>query len=320
MAIKMLRVTVVAAFLPVFWICVLPGQVLAQFPKIDALSGTGDTGSQPAYVVEEPAWLTRSENDRPVLGAIGRFFTEGEWYFSVGASREQWAPTNIRISQPSQGNNFTVYSVRANDDPSWDNTFGGQYNLRLGRFVDAANTWAVEVNFDHTKYTSVLDQTARISGTIAGKTTDANYQLSNQFFSYNLHNGANHLMFNLVKRVPLIGETNEPFSVAAIGKVGVGMMLPHPENVIMGQYSDVGLKTLNNAIGVHNGWWQLDGWTTGIEVGLRVNLTRHVYLELTDKVAFAQLGGVTVYQGSASHNLWMNEVILSLGFTWGGGR
>ncbi len=320
MAIKVLRVPVLAAFLPIFWICVLPDQVLAQFPRIEGLSQANATGGQGDYVLEEPAWLTRSAPDESWCSAILRCLCDAQWYFSVGASRENWAPTNIHISQPSLGNNFTVYHVRADDDPSWDNTFGGQYNLRLGAFFDESRTWGVELNFDHTKYTSIIGQTAQVTGTIAGKPVNANYQLTQQFFSYDLHNGANHLMVNLVKRLPLIGELDEPFSVAAIGKVGVGVMLPHPENTIMGEYDDVGQKVLNNLIGVHQGWWQLDGFTTGIEVGLRANLTRHIYIEITDKVAYAQLGDVSVYQGTASHNLWMNEIILSLGITFGGGR
>ena len=309
-----------AAFLPFFWICVVLTQVFAQLSCIEALSGTNENGCPCICCAEERPGLSPCVFDETCSNGFLRFIREGEWYFSFGASRESWGRTNIHVSQPSQGNNFTVYNVRAVDDPSWSSLFGGQYNIRIGTFFDESRTLGVELNFDHTKYTSVIGQTARISGTIAGKPTDANYQLTDRFFSYDLHNGANHLMLNLVKRIPLIGELNEPFSVAGIAKAGVGLMAPHPENVIMGNYSNVGGKEFDNLIGIHRGWWQLDGWTTGIEVGLRVSLTSHVYLELTDKVAFAQLDDVSVYQGTASHNLWMNEVILSLGFTFGGGR
>ena len=103
---------------------------------------------------------------------------------------------------------------------------------------------------------------------------DGNYQLNDSFFSYALHNGANHVMFNLARFVPLIGEPNDSFSVAAVGKIGIGPMLPHAENEIMGQNVDVGQKDLNNLVGIHNGWWQLNGWTTGVEAGFRVNLTK----------------------------------------------
>ena len=97
-------------------------------------------------------------------------------------------------------------------------------------------------------------------------------------------------------------------------------MLPHAENVIMGHPVDVGPKSLGNLVGTNRGWWQINGWTTGVEGGFRINLWNPLYLEITDKVVFAQLADVPVYQGTARHNLWMNEIILSVGITFGGGR
>lgn len=319
MTMNFARRPLVAALLAILWLGILSGKVSAQLPRIEAIADNHSVCQCVCVLEEQP--------DRPIYvldetesSALVRFFRDAEWYFSWGYSREWWARTNIHVSQPFQGNNFTIYNLRGNDDPSWGSVFSSQYNIRLGRFIDDARTLAVEFNMDHTKYTSVIGQTARVAGSVAGKPTDANYLLDSQFFTYNLHNGANHIMFNLVKRVPLIGEPNERFSVAAIGKVGVGFLAPHPENIIMGQLSDVGKKDFNNMIGVHQGWWRVDGWTTGIEAGFRVGLTSRLYFEITDKVAFARLGDVPVYQGTASHNLWMNEVILSVGITLGGRR
>ena len=188
----------------------------------------------------------------------------------------------------------------------------------MGRFIDEARTVAVELNFDHSKYSSVIGQNARVAGVVAGKPVDASFRLDDQTFRYNLHNGANHLMVNLVKRVPLIGEPNECWSVAAIGKIGVGAMVPHAENTIFGNPNNVGPKDFNNAIGLNRGWWQVNGWTTGVEGGFRMMISKSLYLELTDKVAFAQLYDVPVFQGTARHHLWMNEVILSVGISFGG--
>ncbi|HEX3872158.1 MAG TPA: hypothetical protein VHV77_17055, partial [Pirellulales bacterium] len=73
-------------------------------------------------------------------------------------------------------------------------------------------------------------------------------------------------------------------------------------------------------IGTNSGWWRLDGWTTGIEAGFRMVLWMPFYLEFTDKVAYSSLSNVPVYQGTASHDLLMNELILSLGMTYDGVR
>jgi hypothetical protein len=320
MHINLLREPMAAAFLPLFWLCVLPGNASAQLPRIDAIAGTSDPISECICTWEERPLLAPSVCDESCGSAFLRFFREGEWYFSWGYSRESWANTNIHVSQPSQASNFTVYNVRATDDPSFGSLFSAQYNIRIGRFIDEARTVAVELNMDHTKYTSVTGQTARIAGTVNGKPIDANVRLDESVFSYNLHNGANHVMLNLVKRVPLIGRINESFSVAGIAKFGVGVLVPHSENIIFGQINDVGKKEIGNLMGIHRGWWQLDGFTTGVEAGFRIVLVKPVYLEITDKIAFAQLGDVPVFQGTARHNLWMNEVILSVGITFGGGR
>jgi hypothetical protein len=157
-----------------------------------------------------------------------------------------------------------------------------------------------------------------VTGLVNGVPTSANRTLTSQFFSEELHNGANHVMVNGVYRLPLIGRTNESFSVAAIAKAGVGIMVPHTSDTILGQSVDVGKKELSNFFGFHHGWWQFGGLTTGAELGLRVALLKPVYLELTDKVAYANLWDLPAYQGTLQHSLLVNVVVLSLGFTFDG--
>lgn len=313
------RGLVVASLFAVVGIAALPGETLAQLPRLEAISQGSDTGIQDLPGVQaQPETIIILEDYSS--GPLRRFFTEGEWYFSWGASREWWGRSDFHISQPALNSRFSIYDVKGIDDPRWSSFFGGQYNVRLGRFIDADRTLAVELNFDHTKYETVVGQAARATGTIAGKPVDSSFNIGDGFFRYQLHNGANHFMVNLVKRVPLIGETNESFSVAAIGKVGAGIMLPHTENLLFGFVNNVGPKSWGNAVGFNRGWWQVNGWTAGVEAGFRVVLWAPFYLEFTDKIAFAHLENVPVYQGTARHNLWMNEVVVSVGITFGGGR
>lgn len=282
--------------------------------------------SSPAIVLADslPGAPLDSASAPSASSPFARFFTEGEWYFSWGYNTETWAPADIHVSQPSLGNDFTIHNVKGHDDPDWDTglfnkgLFVPQTSMRIGRFIDEDRTIAIELSLDHTKYTSTIGQTARVSGTVNGVRVDYDKLLDDKYFRYDLHNGANQLMINVVKRLPLIGATNENLSLAALGKAGVGLMVPHPDNTVMGQNSDVGKKEFSNFFGVGHGWWQFDGWTAGIEAGVRVVLLKPVYMELTDKVAYARLYDIPVYQGTANHSLWMNEVILSLGFTYGG--
>jgi hypothetical protein len=61
-------------------------------------------------------------------------------------------------------------------------------------------------------------------------------------------------------------------------------------------------------------WWQLNGWTAGVEVGLRYRVYKTMYVEATTKAAYGVLRGVPVYQGTADQNLWMTEQVVSVGF------
>jgi hypothetical protein len=256
--------------------------------------------------------------------AFLRFFRDGEWYFSWGYSKQYWAPSDIHVSQPSLGNDFTIHSARGHDE--WEglggvfsgNLFGPQYNLRFGRFINDDRTIAVEISFDHSRYAVTVGQTAFVTGLISGVPTNANFFLSKPFFAEVLHNGANHLMINGVYRLPLIGQTNETFSVAGIGKAGVGIMVPHTSDTVLGNDNNVGTKSLNNLIGFRSGWWQINGWTTGVEAGLRFVLYKPVYLEVTDKVTYSHLVNLPAFQGTLQHSLVMNEIVVSLGITYDG--
>ena len=244
-----------------------------------------------------------------------RFFTDGEWYFEFGSNKEFWSNPNIHVSQPALGNNFTIYNVQGHDDPAGAGE-APQYNIRVGRFFN--ENWGVELNIDHSKYSTDIGQTAQVSGLIGGVPVNGPRQLDNFFFNEQLHNGANHVMLDAVYRYPLIGQTNETNSLAAIGKAGIGVMLPHTSDIILGNPNDVGTKTWNNLIGINSGWWQLNGWTTGIEVGLRYVVFKPFYLELTNKVAYSSFGNLPAFQGTMSQAMWMDEIVLTLGFTYDG--
>jgi len=125
-------------------------------------------------------------------------------------------------------------------------------------------------------------------------------------------------MFDAVYRYPLIGKTNETNSLAAIGKAGLGFMLPHTSDMILGNPNDVGPKSFGNLVGFNTGWWQFNGWTAGAEIGLRYVFFRPFYLELTDKVAYSSFGNLPAFQGTMSQSMWMDEIVLTFGFTYDG--
>lgn len=267
-----------------------------------------------AYSEDAPASANASSTDNNQNNST-------EWYFSWGYSRNYWAPTDIHVSQPSLGNDFTVHRVKAIDFPQWDTGIFNkgittpQWNLRLGRFFGSERTYAIELNIDHSKYSTVENQTAHITGTIDNKSVDFDQELTADYFRYWLHNGANHIMLNLVHRTALLGELNQNYSLSGLLKAGFGIMLPHVSNTILGQNNDVGTKDFKHMVGIHSGWWQLKGWTVGVEAAARWIPIMPVYLEFSWKAAYSSLKGSPVYEGTADHSLFMNEIVASLGCT-----
>jgi len=249
---------------------------------------------------------------------------EGNWYFSWGYSRQQYAPSDIHVSQPGLGNDFTVRQVTASDFPSsaadsirslfqLDFT-NPQENVRVGKFMNPEKTFAVEFSLDHTKYNSNMNQVAAVSGTIANQPTSVNMVLDPQNFDYALHNGLNHIMVNAVWLHHLAGPQQQAGDLQLISRAGAGILLPHAENTILGRQVQVGPKNDNVCCFSSNDWWQVNGWTAGVEVGLRYRVYKSMYLELTQKLAYGALRGVPVYQGSADQTIWMSEQVLSAGF------
>ena len=245
---------------------------------------------------------------------------KNDWYFSWGWSRQQYAPSDIHVSQPGLGNDFTVHQATATDFPtSFEDTIKStlnleltnpQENIRIGKFMNPEKTFAIEFSIDHSKYNTDFNQTVQITGT-APQT--GNVTLTPQNFSYALHNGLNHLMVNAVWLKHLYGPMQQPGDLQLISRVGAGILLPHADNTIFGKENQVGPKNTNVCCGSGD-WWQVNGWTAGVEVGVRYTVYKSVYLELTQKVAYGVLRKVPVYQGHADQTIWMSEQVLSTGF------
>lgn len=249
---------------------------------------------------------------------------KNNWYFSWGFSRQQYAPTDIHISQPGQGSDFTLHQVAASDAPSSIRESlssvatleltGPQYNLRVGKFMNPEKTFAIEFSVDHSKYNTDFGQSVAVTGTKENQPFNQNLTLTQQNFDYALHNGLNHLMVNAVWLHHLAGPEQKPGDLQLISRAGAGILLPHADIVLFGNPNGVGPKNERICCFSSKDWWQVNGWTAGVELGLRFTVYKSIYLELTQKVAYGALKGVPVYQGTADQTIWMSEQVLSTGF------
>jgi hypothetical protein len=262
----------------------------------------------------------------PDIAQKGFFNLDAEWYGSMGFDKTYYHNSDINVSQPGLGNNFTVNSVQGHDEYKTPGLRSPD-NLRIGRFIDSDRIWGVELSLDHNKFTSTANQTANVTGVMGPNTNNnPNYlglgsqQLTNQSFAYMLHNGLNSLMVSAVYRKPLIGQIADSSSLSFIAKIGTGLAIVHPYNEISGNENDVGQKNWTNVIGFNSGWWRIVGTSTGVEAGLRYEIKKPVYVEFTNKQIFTEMNNIPVYQGSSSQKLWSSQYVLSVGYEFGGLR
>jgi hypothetical protein len=237
---------------------------------------------------------------------------QGEFYFSWGYNTEWYTRSNVHVEQPELGNHYTFKNIRGHDRKGWDEGLFRkaitipQYNYRLGYFFNKKKGLAFEINFDHTKFI-FADQDARIKGTVTGKNIDTTIRFDQQNgFYYFLNNGANFLLFNIVKRWQMYQLPNEKIKVDILGKAGVGPVIPHVENSFFRQRNDP--------------HFQLGGWNVGLEGAVKVTFFNTVYLEFANKVDYARYSRLKIYKGLARHAFGTYELIASLGITFPAGK
>jgi hypothetical protein len=240
---------------------------------------------------------------KSVAAQSKRSSRKGEFYFSWGYNKEWYTKSNIRINQPELGNYYSLRHVTAHDHPGWDKGIFDraitipQYNYRIGYFFK--DDLAIEINFDHTKY--IIDQQEiHYKGTMDNKAVEGDIQWSEENgFYYFLNNGANFLLFNIVKRWDLYQSPNDKFRLDMLGKAGVGPVIPHVENSFFGQKN--------------NPDFQFGGWNVGVENALRATFFNYVYLEFAHKVDYARYAHLHIYKGKARQAFGTYELILNLG-------
>lgn len=233
-----------------------------------------------------------------------------EIYVSWGYNGDSYRPADLHISQPQQGNDFTLHDVSFHDSKGWnDGLFAHsltvpQYTVQFGYFI-RKNT-AFEVNFVHPKAIVTQGQTVRMTGTFGGKPVDKDIVLTEDVLRYQLNNGANFVLFNIVQRFPLIREPGKTGSVAALAKAGMGFLVPHSENTVFGQPNVPG--------------YQVSGPDVGAELAVRVHLFRALYAEFCEKGVFARYRGLNVNGGRADQNLWAHVTSLGFGVSFWAGK
>jgi hypothetical protein len=89
------------------------------------------------------------------------------------------------------------------------------------------------------------------------------------------------------------------FNASLLFKGGVGFMVPHVENTILG-----------NSNKPH---FQFGGFDMGIEAALRLTFFKYAYLEYCNKAVYAQYFGLKIYEGKARQAFACYEMVANIG-------
>ena len=230
----------------------------------------------------------------------------GAWYFSWGYNQEWYSNSTVHVKQSELGNDYDLVQVAAHDHKGWDQHLFKQqltipqYNYRIGHYFNQKQDLGIEINFDHTKYIIADGQTINVRGTYNHSPINDNILFTeNNGFYYYLNNGANFLLFNIVKKASLYQSKDGNLFLDLIGKAGIGPVIPHVQNSLFGHANDPS--------------FQLGGWNTGLETAYRLTVMKYGFAEFSQKVDYARYSHLHVYKGLASQHFSTYEFILSVG-------
>ena len=273
----------------------------------DELPGFRRAVATRARTLPDPARAAAGLELRPLAGqprtAPGPKTTR-ELYVSWGYNADLFKRADLHLAQPSLGNDFVLHGVQSHDQKGWTDLFNNslttsQSSARIGYFFNAKQDLALELNFEHVRFLVTQDQTVRMTGTLNSAPVDQTVTLTEDFLRYKLNNGANFLLVNVVKRLPLVGEPGKRGSIAVLLKAGAGFGFPHPTNSVFGQENTPG--------------FQFGGLDLGVEGAVRFHLLGLLYLEFAQKGIYAHYSGLKIHDGRAAHDIWTYLTALSLG-------
>ena len=126
-------------------------------------------------------------------------------YLQWGYNTEWYTKSNIHFKDVVNGVNhdFTIYKAVAHDRNDLDAIAKKpieisipQYNYRIGFYLNANHTKAIEINYDHAKYIVYDNQLLHTKGTIGNNYFDKDTTFNASALHFEHTNGANFYQIN----------------------------------------------------------------------------------------------------------------------------
>lgn len=240
-------------------------------------------------------------------GAEAKPKEKGSFYFTWGYNKDWFSKSDLHFESDGEDNySFTLYDVTAKDLPKVDHAFDvnlsiPQYVYRFGYYFGKNKNLGIELAFDHAKYIMVQNQTAHVKGTIHGEYMDKDTVLGVSFVKFEHTNGANFLMLNLMKRHQFLASKNNHHRLQGVMKPGLGIVIPQSDVSLFGHRQ--------------NNYYHIAGYIFGLDLELRYEFRKHIFVETGFKGTFANYTNVlTVGDARANHHFWCMQYIGAVGY------
>jgi hypothetical protein len=231
---------------------------------------------------------------------------KGQLYFTWGYNKDWYSKSDLHFKSNNNDYDFTVNDVTAHDKPHFDKIFNSsisipQFIYRLGYTFANRPKMGIEISFDHAKYIMTQDQVAHVEGKIYENYVDNDTVLTSQFLRFEHTNGANFLMLSFIYKELLLQNKSGKSELYTMIKPGAGIVVPQ---------SEVALFNVDQ-----NNDYHIAGYVMGIDLELRYEYKRHLFLETGFKGVFANyLDVLSVGDSRANHHFFCLEWLIGIGY------
>ena len=230
-------------------------------------------------------------------------------YLQWGYNTEWYTKSNIHFNNVVNGvdHNFTIYKAKAHNRSDLKSMLKNpiaisvpQYNYRIGFYLNAKHTKAIEINYDHTKYIVYDNQPLHAKGNIGSSYFDKDTSFTYDQLHFEHTNGANFYQINYVRQYEL--KKNSRRTVfTGLWKAGAGILIPKTDVTLSG-------KRVDNR-------YHIAGYCFGAEGGGRWYLSRKLFFEATAKTGFANYtNALATGDGRVNHSFGYFELIGTIGY------
>jgi hypothetical protein len=227
----------------------------------------------------------------------------GSFYLSIGYGFTGFGASSIHITQSIHNSDYTLNNVAGSDIGDGDFMASpNRLRFNLGYYFNHNQNDGIELSYDPCKYFVNDNQKLQATGTLNGMPVSAPVVFSSASGDkYNL-SGGSIIMVNLVKRFGVYRKITHKCAIDILLKAGVGPVMPSAKY----SYNDANYAPVSSFAGINFG-----GSLTG-----RLILYKHIIMDLTYKVGYAQLSNISINDGTASQTLLSNDVSLCLGYAF----